>query len=209
MGFVTDAIGLTDHKGAKKAQKAAAQQAQQSYELSLENIEFQREQYADWQNIFGPIQDNLGDYYKNLSADKITTLGLENQQREFQNMSRQLNQQFAQRGISPDSAVSASTTANLGFANATERARIRTAAPGQAAQEKLGFLAIGMGQGQALAGNIGAAYTSGSSNLAGLSANNNQVYNSMSQANMSAMQQLAGTVTGYTFGLPTQPITIR
>ena len=43
----------------------------------------------------------------------------------------------------------------------------------------------------------------------GLSANNNQVYNSMSQANMSAMQQLAGTVTGYTFGLPTQPITIR
>ena len=84
VGGITDAIGLTNNKGEKEAAKNAARAADNSYALSKEAIEFQKEQYKDWKAVYGDIQTNLGDYYKNLTPEKIISVGLTNQQKEYQ-----------------------------------------------------------------------------------------------------------------------------
>ena len=192
MGGITDAVGLTDNKGAKKAAKASAKQMAQATEMSEESIAFLKKQYADWKKIFGPIQDNLSDFYQNLSSDRVASLGLENQQKEFQSMQKQLALNFAQRGISPDSALNASTSSTLGFANATERARIRTQAPITAAQEKLNFLSIGMGQGNNLQQGIANAYQAGAATAAGISNTQSGLYNDISGRNTDTMGSIFG-----------------
>lgn len=199
MGFVkkvTDAVGLTDHEGAEKAAKNAARQAERSYELTKEQLEFQKEQYADWKNIYGDLQENLGAYYNELTPDRITALGLENQQREYQASQKEIEKIFAQRGISPDSNIAASTAANLNFANANARATIRTQAPMQAAQEKLGFLGVGLGQGTAMLGMIGNAYQSGAGNAAALSGASLQQSTQLGVANQQSMNDILGFASG-------------
>lgn len=200
MGFVTDALGLTDFEGQEKAQKNAAKQADRSYALTKEQLDFQKEQYADWKAIYGDVQENLGAYYKELTPDRITSLGLENQQREYQNSVREMQKIFAQRGITPDSGINASTTASMNFANARERARIRTEAPNAAAAEKLKFLGVGLGQGTAMLGMIGNAYQSGAGNAANLSGANLNAATNLSNSNTGTMNNLWGFGTGQFIG---------
>ena len=54
-------------KSADKASASADRSRQLQYEASMEQLDFQKKQYEDWENIFGPIQDNLSNYYKHMS----------------------------------------------------------------------------------------------------------------------------------------------
>lgn len=54
------------------ASKRATKSAQQSEAASLA---FAQRQYDDWLNVFGPIQDNLSNYYKNLTPARIEAQG--------------------------------------------------------------------------------------------------------------------------------------
>ena len=80
VGGVTDAVGLTNHKGQKQAQQTADKMADSSLAATQANIEMQREQlqfmkdqYADWQDVYGDMQKNLGDYYKKMTTDTEIT----------------------------------------------------------------------------------------------------------------------------------------
>ena len=166
LGKATDFVGLTDYEGQKKEQNAAVsateRAADQSYQLSKENIAFQREQYADWKAVYGDLQDNLGDYYNNLSSSKYATQAIQANQQEFAKTSKQLDTSLAQRGLSSSGAQAASMTAmsqQLAQANATAR----YSAEDTVKQQQLGFLGVGLGQGSAMLGNIGNAYSSGAS----------------------------------------------
>lgn len=162
-GGITDAIGLTDHAGEKKAaQAASAANAQalvmskEQIELAKEQLQFQKDQYGDWKNIYGDLQENLGTYYKNLTPEKLVSLGLENQQREFQQVDKSIRRELAQKGLS-DSGVETAVTTDLAFKNASARAAIRTNADTMVADEKLKFLGIGLGQGTQMLGIVGNA----------------------------------------------------
>lgn len=158
---ITDAIGLTNTKGEKRAAAAASAANAQALAMSKEQIalakeelDFQKAQYQDWKNIYGDIQENLGAYYKNLTPDKLVALGLENQQREFQQVDTAIRRELAQKGLE-GSGIERAVTTDIAYKNAATRAGIRTSADRMVNEEKLGFLGIGLGQGTQLLGIIG------------------------------------------------------
>lgn len=210
IGSITDAVGLTDHKGEKKAAEAAERAGERANELSSESIAFakeqvafQRDQYADWKNIYGDVQANLGDYYKNLTPDKLVALGLENQQREFQQIEDSLQRDFVQRGIG-DSGLERSLESNIKVQNATARAKIRSSGEELANAEKLKFLGIGLGQGQGLLANIGNAasnttnaFSTGVNSSTTISGNFLNASTQRAIQNQQATNDLFGTAAGF------------
>lgn len=135
-----------------------------------DELQFTKDQYNDWQAIYGPIQKNLGAYYDSLTPEKLAVLGLQNQQKEFEQVRTSIKRDFAQRGLTGSGAEDKSMT-DLAYGNAVTRAGIRTDAPQKLAEEKMGFLGIGLGQGQGLLANV-----------AGASQGVNQAYSSGIQA---------------------------
>jgi len=212
-GGITDAIGLTDYKGEKQAAAASAAASRHGYELSKEQIEmakeqiaFTKEQYADWQNIYGDLQENLGEYYKSLTPEKLTTLGLENQQREFQQVDTALRREFAQKGITGSGEETAALT-GVAYSNAAARAKIRASADKTVAEEKLKFLGVGLGQGsQLLAGvgdaasNVTQAYSTGIGSRTSIAQSYISQQTALSKANMEFTRDMASIGTSY---LPT------
>lgn len=210
---VTDAVGLTNTKAETRAANLAADNAAYSRQLSEEQIklmreqlEFQKSQYDDWKDIYGDIQENLGEYYNSLNPDDFATLGLENQQREYQAAVTQINKEAAKRGISDSGLDFAATTAAT-FQNAEAKARIRTNAEKEVAEQKLGFLGVGLGQGTQMLGQINNA-ASNANNAYGIGVNaatqfGNAYLNRSTKygiANLEAMGDLVGTATGYIAG---------
>ena len=205
---VTDAVGLTNTKGEKQAAQQAATANAQAYAMSQEQIalakdqlQFQQDQYADWQNIYGDIQTNLGEYYKNLTPDKLVSLGLEKQQKEFQQVQTAIQRDFAQRGIS-NSGQEVITNAQNMVQNATARAAIRASGSSMANEQKMQFLGLGLGQGTQMLGIIGNsasnvtnAYSSAvnsRTNIANSYLNRSTAIGTQGMANMG---QLASTAT--------------
>lgn len=200
LGKVTDAIGLTDYEGQEKAAKSAANAQGQALAMTKEQLAFQKEQYADWKAVYGDIQTNLGQYYKSLTPDKITALGLENQQREFQVAMSEVDAEFARRGISPDSGLAVATKAKGTFQNAEARAKIRSGADQAVAEAKLGFLGVGLGQGAQMLGIIGNAYNTGINSQTGIATNAQNNYTQRSGNNMGFVNDIAGTAFGFLKG---------
>lgn len=120
-----------------KATKSAAKSAKNQ-------LAFEQAQYEDWQNIFGPIQENLSDYYQSLTPDYYEAAGLEAFQKERDSQMTQLQESLAQRGLST-SGVSAAIERTNAIDTAQTRANIRREAPAKAAEEQSRFLQIGMG----------------------------------------------------------------
>lgn len=209
VGGITDAIGLTNHKGEKQAAAAAAEanaagiaMSKEQIELAKEQLTFSREQYQDWKNIYGDIQKNLGDYYNSLDPDKLVALGLENQQREFQVVDKALKRDFAQRGLT-NSGAEITQSAISSVQNATARAAIRTNANELVAQQKLGFLGVGLNQGTAMLGNTTNAASNVTSAFSSAVNSRNQATNSylgranaLGVQNLQNMNDVMGTVAG-------------
>lgn len=208
VGGITDAIGLTNHAGEKQAANAAAANAAAASAMSAEQIalakdqlEFQKDQYADWKNIYGDIQTNMGEYYKSLNPDKLVALGLEKQQKEFQQVQTAIKRDFAQRGLT-NSGQEIITTAQNQVQNATARAAIRSSGEAAVNEQKMQFLGLGLGQGTQMlgiignaAGNVTNAYSSAVSsrtNIANSYLNKSTQYGVQGMANMG---QLASTAT--------------
>jgi len=202
LGGVTDFIGLTDYSGAEDrandAAKATAAATGESLAIARENIAFQKEQYQEWKDVYGDIQENLGEYYKNLSGSTLASKQLQAQASEYSRAQQQVTQQLAQRGIS-GSGIEAATAASMGMQSANQRATIRAGADDAANLEKMKFLGLGLGQGTQMLGLVGNASNTASSNvLQGGIAQGNQL---MSYANTNLRgsydmtKQYAGTMT--------------
>lgn len=206
---VTDAVGLTDYKGQQEARDIAnrnavmaSQQSDRSYGLTKEQLAFQRKQYDDWKNIYGPLQEDLGTYFKNLHGDKLAAQQIEAIQKESQVAQTNVDQQLAQRGLDQSGLAAEALMRNqatTSFAKAGARAN----ADQLAAQQKMGFLGLGLGQGASMLGinaqvaNSGANSAIGAmGNYAGMSNANAQLAQQYSASNIAFMQQLAGTGMG-------------
>lgn len=195
-GKVTDAVGLTDYAGQEKAAKAAGASSAAALALTKEQIAFQKEQYADWKAVYGDLQKNLGEYYKKLTPEKVTALGLENQQKEFQAAMEQVDANFARRGISQDSGIVQATRAKATFQNAEARATIRTNAEQKVQDAKLGFLGVGLGQGTQMLGIVGNAYNTGINSQTGIATNAMSNYTQRSANNANTVGDLFGFLSG-------------
>lgn len=130
--------GVMASKSSDKASKRASK-------ASAEQLAFSREQYEDWKAIYGPMQENLANYYANVSPEMYAAQGLEAYQQEYETSMKRLDETLAQRGIG-DSPIAISLREQAGLQAAEERAEIRRDAPRMAAEDKTRFLQIGMGQ---------------------------------------------------------------
>lgn len=149
-------------------------------QVHAENIKFQKDQFAyqkaqykQWKSVYGELQDNLGDYYKNLDASKYATRGIQAASQEYSRASKEIQQTLAQRGIS-GGGVEAATELALRTQEAGGRAQARAYSEDQVRNQQAGFLGIGLGQGSQMlgqmvgqAGNVSGAFGQGSSGVGG------------------------------------------
>lgn len=219
LGKATDFIGITNHKGQKEAQNKQNQMADSSMAATQANIEMQREQlqflkdqYADWQNVYGDLQKNLGTYYKGLTVegeqakiDKNLSFTLQALATEYTQAEKDTKRQMAQAGIE-GSGIQAASQVQTSNVLASERARARAQADIQkvdagdtVAQKQMGFLGLGLGQGTAMLGTMtqqaglaGTAYGQRASTGMQGSAMYGQLGYAREQSNMAAAQNLTG-----------------
>lgn len=172
-------------ESANAATASADAAAQLQYKISSEQLAFSKQQYDDWQSIYGPIQDNLSSYYKNLSSDSIASLGIQSIEKEYSRSSQLLEQTLAKRGITNSGATTQGVT-QLESARMLGRAEVQANAPMVAAQQKQGFLSIGLGVQQNAVSGINTAYSNQVSVLG------QQAGNNLAQAQNYTNQAAAG-----------------
>ncbi len=131
--------GGMSYLGSKDASKASS-------DASAAQIAFEREKYDDWNEVYGPLQDNLTDYYSNVTPDYYASVGLEDFETQYQTSLDRIDENLIQRGIDPSSGIGASIEAQAELSAAETRASIRRDAPIKAAEDKSRFLQIGLGQ---------------------------------------------------------------
>lgn len=93
---------------------------------------------SKWEDIFGPVMDNLSSFYSNLSPTTLAATGLQIQQQEFQTAQEQVQKQFAQRGITGGAQQLIDT--QMQVSNARARADIRRDAELQVPQLQQDFV---------------------------------------------------------------------
>lgn len=130
--------------GATSASNAASDATDAQSAAEAAALDFQKQQYQDWQDIYGPIQDNLSMYYQNINPDYYEATGLANFQKERQQQLTDLNTSLAQRGLT-NSGLAATVKRENAIDTAEQRAQIRTNATQQAIADQSNFLQIGMG----------------------------------------------------------------
>jgi len=186
IGAISGSKSASSASKAAKAQTAAAKDAAElQYETSMAQLEFQQQQYADWEGIFGPIQQNLKNYYQNLNPDIYASLGIQNIEQQYLQSRQNLDTALAKRGITNSGATVAGLT-QLESARMLGKAEAVTNAPSQVAAQQANFLSIGMGQQAQLQAGISNAY-SNQMNLLG-----QQSTNALNQANTYTQQAAAG-----------------
>ena len=134
----TVVTGVMSSRSADKASDKAARSGDAA-------IAFEQERYDDWQEIYGPVQENLASYYSTLTPEYFEARGLETYQREHQAALETIEADLAQRGIE-SSGIATSLRKDAAFEKAEQRATIRAQAPAVAASEQRQFLQIGLGQ---------------------------------------------------------------
>jgi hypothetical protein len=129
--------------GAYSSNKAAKSAGKDASRANAAAMAFERQKYDDWNAVYGPIQDNLANYYSGLDGDIIATRGLEAYEREYQDAIVDLNESLAQRGIE-DSGLAIELERVNTMDRAKNRAKIRTTAEDEAMAQKMDFLQVGM-----------------------------------------------------------------
>lgn len=137
--------GATVVSGAMSS-RAASKSADAASDASAAQLAFEQERYDDWQAVYGPIQDNLSNYYQNVTPEYYAAVGLETFEQQYQTSMKRLDESLVQRGIDPSSGLAASMEQQAELAAAETRAGIRRDAERQAAEDQSRFLQIGLGQ---------------------------------------------------------------
>lgn len=137
-GATTVSAGLS-YMGAKGASEDAS-------DASAAQTAFEQEKYDDWKETYGPIQDNLANYYENVTPDYYASVGLEEFEKQYETSMTRINENLTQRGIDPSSGLAVSLESQAELDAAETRAEIRRDAPIKAAEDKSRFLQIGLGQ---------------------------------------------------------------
>ena len=160
VGAVTSMNAADKAAAGQNAATAAATKA------SAEQLAFQKEQYQDWKDIYGDVEENLSEFYQNYDAEEVTSLGLQNIEKEYAASKDVLIKELAQRGMDTSGLTAAALT-SLAGQKASGKAQVRAEAPLKAAQAQGEFLALGMGQKSGLQQGIADSYGAQASMLTG------------------------------------------
>jgi len=195
---VAGATLVSGYMGSRSADKAS----DAASDASDAQLSFEYEKYDDWNETYGPLQENLASYYNNVTPEYYAAVGLEKFNEEFQTSLKRINENFAQRGIDPSSGIASSIKSQANLNAAETRASIRRDAPRQATEDQSRFLQIGLGQNPG--SSISSSLAQRSSNLA-TGANN--AANAAGAAWASAIPAVGNAVTAFQNRPVTPPTT--
>lgn len=185
--------GLSSASASGNAADAANASTAASAAASAAQLEFSKEQYADWEKVYGPIQDNLSAYYKDLTPATIEAAGIQNINQQYAQANKSITQSLAQRGIS-SSGLEGQAIVDLAQKQAQDTANLKIQAPMMAAQEKMKFLSLGMGQGANAVAGVQNAYGT----QATLAANQANMYNQQAASSAAGVgSSLSSGVNSY------------
>jgi hypothetical protein len=142
---------------ANKQSKAAESAADKAAAANDAALQFQIEQYNDWKNIFGDVQETLSGYYNTLSPSTYAAMNIQNIETEYNQANQQMLQQLSQRGLA-NSGAAAQGIVDLQNSRALAEAQARTNATDVVKNQQTQFLGLGMGQDVQLANNISSLY---------------------------------------------------
>lgn len=128
-------IGLA---GSSRSSKSASRAADRQAEANERALELQEKQYADWEEVYGPIRKTLGDYYEGLSSSSFAAKNIQNLQETYDNFEIERDRKREQTGLTRGAISALDEQAQFNLASG--KASIRTEAPLQLAQAKQGFL---------------------------------------------------------------------
>lgn len=184
---------VSSSSSSKRASSSANAATAASSEASAAQLEFAKEQYADWEKAYGPIQDNLSAYYNSLTPEKYETQSIQAINQSYANANKQITQSLAQRGIAT-SGLAAQAQVDLATKQAQDTATVRATSDQVVANEKMKFLSLGMGQYANTTAGIYNAY----GNQANLAAQQSSMYsNQAAQAAQGVGTALSSGVNSY------------
>ena len=128
----------------RSASSTAREAGDQASDAEQARLDFEREQWQEWQDTYGNVEDQLAAYYETLTPSFRATQGLEAHEKEMNRALKNLRENLDQRGIGI-SGIAGQVETEFAVSSAEERARIRASAPLEVAKEKLGFLQVGLG----------------------------------------------------------------
>jgi len=193
INHATDVItGKGEHD---RAHKEAQAQTDRANALTDEQIAFQRQQYDDWKSIYGPLQEDLGTYFKNLNGSKLAAQAITKVQAESQKAQQNIDKDLAQRGLS-GSGMEAAALMNNEFTTANQKANIRANADSVAAKQKMGFLGLGLGQGTQMLGINANVGNTGINSSTGLAANYSTQATNIGLSGRNNMFEVGGSTIG-------------
>lgn len=145
MSGVITAVVVTAAAGAYVASESASDATDAAKESAANQLSFAEQQYQDWQETYGGIQDNLAQYYSSITPAAYEAQGLEQFEKERETATKRLDETLAQRGLT-GSGVEIAAKSQQDLSAAETRAGIRFDAPRKAAADQMSFLQVGLGQ---------------------------------------------------------------
>lgn len=165
--------GSSSKKASHNAAQASAAQIELGYaglDLQKQGFELTKQQYEDakaeydrWKRVYGPLQEDLGTYYRNLTGQKLSAREVSNIQAASEKASDKIVQSLAQSGRA-NSGLESYLLAQNAYGAELDKANARSTADERAQAQKLNFLGVGLGQANQLRVSQG-------NSVAGLNAN--------------------------------------
>jgi len=144
---------------ASKASSAAGKAQRSSDALSREGLALQKrqmdmtedqyartvEEYEKWKSIYGPLQEDLGTYYNNLTGTTLSNAEVARIQDASQKAMQKVSTSLAQSGRT-DNAAREYILGTMEYQAEIDKANMRSTAEERAIGAKSNFLALGLNQ---------------------------------------------------------------
>ena len=115
----------------------------------LEEKHYQRGQFAGdkarYDEIYGDVEKNLGDFYSALTPETFAAAGIEHEVKQYEQAGQRITESMAQRNLDSSGLV-ASVESQAELGHAERKANIRHEAPLKVAEAKAGFVASSGGR---------------------------------------------------------------
>ena len=193
LGWGSLALGAAGLYNSYSQGKAAEEAGAASNATANEQLAMAKEDRARYEDIYGSLEKNLGDYYTNLSPTKQEQLGLTRYATQFKDAQDTYKANMAQRGLT-GSGIAAEGDLRMQMQSAVDKSNIVNAAEEQTRNDQLGFLGVGLGQSNIATQNVNNAF----GNVANSYANQQTAYGrSSAQASQGVGDLMKGAAYAY------------
>jgi len=114
-------------------------------DIQEQQLEQARVQQAEWERVYGPIQDKIANSLRNLSIASVSAAGLQGVEQEFEAAGFKVRENIAQRGLE-SSGLQTALDSRLDIKKAEAKASIRADAPDKVLNQQSKFLSLGLAQ---------------------------------------------------------------